>query len=292
MHRILVTGGHGFIGRSLVQRLLSAGNVVVALVRNPDGGEDQPNLEQVQCDLEAGLPEDDEIGPFDAVVHAAHSDGKGTDARRMFSVNVRSTFELLEAAHRAGAQSFCYLSSGSVYGFGPRPWKETDLARGTTFYARSKLAAESLVLAFDEEFDVAVLRLFAPYGARQKDRLIPTLVDRVTRESVITVPKDGGFRINPIHVDDCVTAITDALEAGPVGVLNVGGHDTVSVRDLVVRIGAAAKVQPTIEAVGEASKGDLVGDISALEKDRRFAGPRIPLDVGLANLISHRDPEG
>ena len=188
--RILLTGATGFIGRRLTTLLSQRGHEVVCLLR-PDTP-CPPGAKSIQADL----GRTDAIGTLpsgDALIHLAQSSryrGFPDAADDVFSVNTGSTARLLVLARHNGTRSFVFASTGSVYSMRDAPCREEAALQPDDFYAASKVAAEALLRPYAHHFRTCALRLFAPYGAGQHDRLVPTLIERVREHRPISL--DGG----------------------------------------------------------------------------------------------------
>ena len=99
-----------------------------------------------------------------------------------------------------------------VLGLGLRRVAEDAADRGVApggadFYSATKVAAERLAQAYDQHLDIAILRLFVPYGPGQERRMLPRLVERVRAGAPIQLNRDGRPRMNPIYVDDVVDVV-------------------------------------------------------------------------------------
>ena len=284
--RLLITGATGFVGGRLVDHLADR-HEVYAMARRPPSPELSSRATWIEQDLrafdETALPEQ-----IDGIVHLAQSalyrefpDG----APDVFAVNVGSTFSILEYARHAGARSVVLASTGGVYGYRDHPIREADdEPRPTTFYFRSKRAAELLAEAYAELFSVVVFRFFFVYGPRQTRMLIPTLIEKVTSGEEIVVDGDPGLTINPIHVDDAVRAFEPALGLGRSTMLNVAGSELISITDLVRLIGEIAGRPAAITHRATQPVGDLVADIGRLHEVLGIA-PEISLRDGLRSAI-------
>jgi UDP-glucose 4-epimerase len=276
--RILVTGATGFIGRRLVSALQSTAQVA-ALVRTAPT-DPVPGVEYLLQDLAEPFALQDR--EFDRIVHCAHAD-KG-EARELFAVNVRGTFDLLEYAKRCRVQQFMFTSTGNVYGFGARPFTENDPLAPVGLYAATKAAAEELVRGYAGEMDTVILRLGAPYGAGQAaSRLIPTLLRKVSEgEPVVLQNADGNPRITPTQVRDVIEAIQRSFLLSGSHVLNVAGTTHYSIRELTETIGRvcghAPRYEHTISPIG-----DIMLDTQRMHDVLGFT-PRVPLAEGLAEM--------
>jgi nucleoside-diphosphate-sugar epimerase len=206
-------------------------------------------------DLSQPLPP---LPTAEAVVHLAQANVAFPEgAERLFAVNTASTVGLLEHARRSGAEHFVFASSASVYGFGGAPFGEDDPPRATDFYSATKLAAERLVGAYEGHFATTILRLVAPYGPGQLNRLIPALVDRIREGRAVELTDGGRPRMNPIYVDDVVRTFVAVLDEPATRLLNVGGDEVVGIDDLARTIGHVLGVEPVFEE-RRAASGDLV----------------------------------
>lgn len=260
--KVVVTGATGFVGRSIVPRL-AIDYEVYCVVREP-----RPELPEgvvavggdlVHVDGLANLPK-----RADVVLHLAQ--GKGAypaHAHDLFEVNAGSTERLLQYATGAGVSRFVLASTGSVYQpVRARLTESATLNPSLGFYALTKRLAETLALA-REDLDVAVLRLFAPYGPGQQDRLIPRLIAAVRRGEPVVLKRGGSPAVNPIWIDDLVEVLAQAVLGTGEGVVNVAGPRSVSIRDIAELAGAALGVQPLFVQDHELG-GDLVADISLM----------------------------
>jgi nucleoside-diphosphate-sugar epimerase len=283
--RILISGAGGFLGRHLVTELAPRHELVALSRRAPE-----PELEGlarwVLCDLRsldvAQLP-----AHVDAVVHLAQSSRYRefpAGAEDMFAVNVESTFKLLEYARDASASVFVLASTGGVYGRSPHPVQESDPAHPTTFYFRSKLAAECLVGGYADHFRTLTFRYFFIYGPGQDRMLIPTLAAKVIGRQDIVIEGDPGIRINPIFVDDAARVFEPALASQATGTFNVAGEEQVTIADLVALLGEAAGERPRVRHDRAGAEGDLVGDTSRLREELALR-PQVRLADGLRSIV-------
>ncbi len=279
---IVISGGTGFLGSALLP-LLAARDEVVALHRPSAEPPAIPGVRWLAQDLagplDAQLP-----ASVDAVVHMAQSRRYREfpdQALDVFAVNAAMTVSLLDYARRAGANAFCYASSGAVYASGPAPVRETDTPQPGNFYAASKLAGELAVEQYRPLLAAHVLRFFFIYGPGQRNMFIPGLLDRVLGGDEVTLAGPDGIRVNPVFVDDAAAAVVATLDLAEPMTLNVAGPTVVSVREIAEIGGGLLGVEPRF-ALGD-PQADLVASIDLLEAVG--AAPKVPFAEGLRRTV-------
>lgn len=256
--KVLVTGATGFVAGHLVPAL-SREHDVVALGHDPDRIAASDDVETLQIDLREPRFEE-QLPQVDAIVHLAQANVPFPDgAADLFAVNTASTAALLEHARRSGASRFVFASSASVYGLGDAPWSEEDAVTATDFYSATKLAAERLVGAYTSELGTTIMRLVAPYGPGQRNRMIPRLVASIREGQPVQLNAGGRPRMNPIYIDDVVRVIERALASEGHQLVNVAGDDAVTIRELAETIGGVVGVEPVFEE-HDSAIGDIVAD--------------------------------
>ncbi len=228
--RALVTGGAGFVGSHLCERLLEEGLEVVCLDNYVAGKpeniaalRDAPGFVAGDCDVVDFEGVRKWMEGVDVVFHNAAS--KCTvclrDPRRDLDVNAKGTFNLLEAARQCGVRKFVHASTGSVYGE-PQyfPEDEEHPTRPSSFYGVSKLAGEGYCRVFAKMYgmDITVLRYFHVYGPRQDSSdyggVIPIFCRRVLNGEPPIIFGDGTQVRSFTYVNDDV-AINLAAATNP-----------------------------------------------------------------------------
>jgi UDP-glucose 4-epimerase len=280
--KILVTGAGGFVGQHLLERLGGEHELYPVVRTVPD-----ETREWVVQDLSQPLDRSVLPDRIDAVIHLAQSPRYREfpeGAEDVYAVNVHSTFELLEYARGAGAQSFVLASSGGVYGYSYEKLVETAPTFPLNFYITSKYAAESLVANYQPFFHTIVLRFFFVYGPGQDRMLVPTLIDKVRKGDQISIAGRPGQRINPIHVSDAVEVFPPALELARSDAFNVAGDEVVSIRDLVSMIEEATGEPAHVRHIDPEVEGDLIGDNMRM-KDVLGVEPQTPLSDGIRSML-------
>lgn len=282
--RILVTGAGGFVGSHLVRRLAREHDVIALVREAGDSGDVSWLVHDLTEPLAAaGLP--DEV---DAVVHLAqsrHYKEFPDRADDIFAVNVRSTFELLEYAHRAGAGHFVFASTGGVYGSSDKAVSETDRLNPLNFYLSSKYSAEALVKSYDSFMTTVIFRFFFVYGPGQKQMMVPSLLGRVLDGQEIVIEGDPGLRMNPIYVEDAVSVFEPALRLEHSDLFNVAGDEAVTLTELVSTMAEVAGREALVTHAPAGPPGDLVGD-NAKMKSVLGVVPQTSLRDGLSAMVA------
>lgn len=265
--KVVVTGGAGFIGSSLVDALLARGDRIVAVDNFSTGQRSflvnanrNSSFRLVKADL---LGEDtvldDAIGGADAVVHlAANADVRfgWNHPTRDVEQNLIATQNVLEACRRTGVSRVLFSSTGSVYGEStviPTP-EDAPFPVQTSLYGASKAAAEGFLAAYAEgaSFSVTVFRFVSVLGPRYTHGHVVDFVARLRRDPTrLRVLGDGMQRKSYMDVTDCVAAIISRLDHSPkFEVFNLGTDEYCRVLDSVGWITERMGVAPELEFSG------------------------------------------
>jgi nucleoside-diphosphate-sugar epimerase len=279
---VLVTGASGFVAPHLIRALTARGDEVVASARDahriPLGHGIEPLPLDLSAPLDAGM-----IPQVDAIVQLAQANVPyPARALELYRVNTLSTLELLDACAQLGARRFVHASSGTVYGMGEKPFREGDAVQHHQMYATTKIHAEDIVARYADQLAGAVsLRIFAPYGPGQVNRMIPGIIGRVRAGNAVSLNAGGRPRMNPIYIDDAVAAILAALAVDGHKIVNVAGDEIVTIRQIAEAAGRAVGEEPVFEDSGGQAAGDVIGDTTAF---RAWLGDRpfVPLAEGVA----------
>jgi nucleoside-diphosphate-sugar epimerase len=309
--RVLVTGGAGFIGSHLAERLAADGHEVLVLDNLSTGRREnleagarpgtRGRLTLVEGDVRdeaalARVARGCEVVYHQAALAAVARSVE--DPLEVYDVNVRGTLRVLEAARAAGVRRVVFASSASVYGDAASlPKREDQPPRPRSPYAATKAAGEGLMSAWQATYglETVSLRFFNVYGPRQSPRsryaaVIPAFLAAVGRGEQPVIYGDGQQTRDFTWVEDLVEGLVlaatapDAPTAGPI---NLGGGQRVSiarVAELVCRaLGVAA--EPRFEA---ARPGDLRHSLADVSRAQAALGwaPTTPLAEGIARLAA------
>lgn len=311
--RVLVTGGAGFIGSHLCEKLLDEGHWVVIMDDFNDFYDPRlkhENLAVIQHAGDVKVVEADICDPqavedciranrIDAIVHLAARAGVRpslADPRTYERTNVGGTLNLLEAARRHSVQRFLLASSSSVYGIAKQvPFSEADTENlPISPYAATKLAAEKLCFTYAHLYGMAVccLRFFTVYGPRQRpDLAIAKFIKAIDQGKPIPMFGDGSSGRDFTYCDDVVEGILAALSLShPFEVINLGNSSPVKLRDLIQAIELAVGKKAKIERLPD-QPGDVPLTYADISKAARLLGykPATSLAEGLAKQVAwHR----
>jgi UDP-glucose 4-epimerase len=317
--RYLITGGAGFIGSHVAERLVGEGHAVVLLDDLSTGR--MENIAALKGNAQAQLVRDSVenertvnvlMASCDAVFHLASAVGVQLiidEPVRTIRTTIHGTEVVLEAANRFG-RPVLITSSSEVYGKGTRvPFSEDDdVVMGPTrssrwCYAYSKGIDEFLGLAYQKQFGlpVTIVRLFNTVGPRQVGMygmVLPRFVERAIADEPLQVYGDGKQTRCFCHVSDVIDGLIHLMDApAAVGqVFNVGGDEEISINDLAERVirlaGSSSKIEHiSYERAYGQSFDDLARRVPRLERIRRIFpfAPRLKLDEIIRSIISqHR----
>jgi UDP-glucuronate 4-epimerase len=306
----LVTGGAGFIGSHLCERLLHEGHAVWTLDDlNPfyDIAIKQRNLFDIQSLAKPFTFVHGELNDpeclqqlfsevqFDQIIHLAARAGVRPSLQEPAlyqRVNVEGTVNLLEAARKQGVKKITIASSSSVYGVNAKvPFTESDpIFSAISPYAASKLACEALGHVYHHVYgmDVAMLRFFTVYGPRQRpDLAIHKFAQLIERGKPIPVFGDGKTARDYTYVTDTLDGIM-ACTRKEFGfeIFNLGESQTVELDYLISLIEKALGKKAIIDRQ-PAQPGDVPITYADISKARKILGynPQIKIEQGIPNFI-------
>src|SRR5215210_5816770 len=294
----LVTGGSGFIGSHVVDRLVAEG---AGSVRVFDQRVREENLIEALASGHVQTVEGDVTDPA-AVLRAAEGVAGvfhmavlplgpcSEDPRRCLEVNIDGTFNVLDAAREAGAKKLVYSSASSVYGDTNETMDESHPLGARTMYGASKLAGEYFFRAFHDLYalDYVILRYMNVYGPRQEGGLVINVLRRIQSGEPPTIMGDGSASFDFVHVADVASANVRAMASDVTDeVFNVGGGNEVSVREIVDRL---------LEATGSELEPEVRSDqvvpmtrrVGSSERAMAALGwkPEFDLERGLGDVVA------
>jgi len=291
--RILVTGGAGFIGSHLVEKLLVTGHEVAILDDFNDFYDPQikhnniagfaKDVTMYHVDLRDGASVRNlfHCEKFETVAHLAARAGVRPSIQHpqlYYDTNVSGTLHLLDAASVTGVERFVFASSSSVYGVSKTvPFSEDQhLAQTLSPYAATKIAAEFLCSTYSHLYQMRVvaLRYFTVYGSRQRpDLAIHQFTRRIYAGQPIEQFGDGTTRRDYTYIDDVIQGTMAALKYdGPLfDIFNLGESDTIQLKDLIAAIENALGKKAKVNRMPE-EPGDMPLTCADVSKARKLLG--------------------
>jgi UDP-glucuronate 4-epimerase len=301
----LVTGGAGFIGSHVVERLLDRGDTVTVIddfneFYNPSIKRNNVRgfankVKLVEADICSDLRPEFSAQRFDTIIHLAARAGVRPSLAQpqlYTRVNVVGTQNLLELAREFGVRKFVFASSSSVYGVNQKvPFNEEDpIFKPISPYAATKLAGEALCHVYHHLYglDVVCLRFFTVYGPRQRpDLAIRKFIEGILAGKPIDMYGDGGTRRDYTYIDDILQGVLACLERSfGYEVINLGESRTVELRELVQLIEKATGKRAEIRRL-PAQPGDVPVTYADISKAKRLLGyqPKIAIEVGIEKFV-------
>ncbi|MEM7413202.1 MAG: GDP-mannose 4,6-dehydratase [Myxococcota bacterium] len=306
---VLVTGAAGFVGSTLVDRLLGEGRRVVGLDNfdpfypeplkraNLARARDHTGFELVEGDIRdaAAIARAFEVAEPEVVVHLAALAGVRPSLERpadYSDVNLNGTTRLFAAGAERHRPRFVFASSSSVYGEREQgPFRESDpVERPISPYAATKRAGELIAHTFHHAYDMGVtcLRIFTAYGPRQRpDLAVRKFAERIRRGDTLPVYGDGSSLRDFTYVDDLVEGICRAIDRDlGFEILNFGAGRQVSVREMVETLERALgqKAQVDYQAPQTGDVRQTWADTSLAQARLGFR-PEVPFETGVERFV-------
>lgn len=310
MAKYLVTGAAGFIARRLIEKLTDRGDEVVGIDNLNDSYDVRlklwrleylkkcQNFTFVKDDLcRTGMFNDlhKKHKGFAAVIHLAARAGvrQAVEIPHVYlETNSNGTLNVLEWCRNTGVNKMILASTSSIYGANPPlPTPETaDSSRPLQIYAASKKGAEAMTHVYHHLFglDTTIFRFFTVYGpAGRPDMVMFRFCQWVAEGKTVKVTGDGTQMRGFTYMDD----IADGLIAGlkPVGyeVINLGGHETVTINELLKKIEILVGKKAKVEFIDK-HPADADANWADVTKAKALLGwvPKVSLDDGIGNLVN------
>ncbi|MEK6954498.1 MAG: NAD-dependent epimerase/dehydratase family protein [Candidatus Micrarchaeota archaeon] len=308
--KVFVTGGAGFIGSHVCEKLVSLGHEVIAIDNfDPYYGKGQKiaNISPLKKSKKFHFLEMSILSPefpaylkesgADSIIHLAARPGVRPSLADPFiyqKINVEGTLRVLEACRIADISNLVSISSSSVYGnCKTKPWKETDTPLPASPYGASKLAGEAYVRAYHELYSISAkcLRYFSVYGERQRpDLALALFANAMMENKPIRMFGDGSSLRDYTYISDAVDGTISALLANPdFEIFNIGNSKPVALKRLInlleQNLGVSAKIERLPEQKGDLS--DTYADISKAKKMLNYS-PKVGIEWGVKKYIEWR----
>jgi UDP-glucuronate 4-epimerase len=308
--KILVTGGAGFIGSHVTERLLRDGHEVCCLdslhdfyspeikLLNMQPAMRSERFRFIKADIseEKSVEEIFEMFRPELVIHLAARAGIRPSREKIgeyYQANVWGTLNVLQAGKRHNVPKFVFASSSSVYGSeNESPFHEEQPIRNPLSpYAATKIAGEHLCYTFSRQnsIDVIALRLFSVYGERQRpDLAIHKFLRLMKEKKPITVLGDGSSSRDYTYVADVVDGIISAAEKkfNRFEIMNIGNSHPVTINELISQLSSLTGLTPKI-IYSEADPTEMTATHADISKATRLLDykPAVSLNEGLQRML-------
>jgi len=305
---MLVTGGAGFIGSHLIERLLSEGREVVCLDSFSDYYDPAVKRSNVSAFLkkknftliEGDIRDKGKLEKvfreftFDKVIHLAAQPGVRLSLEKpdfYMEVNVMGTLNILELLKEFDNKSLIFGSSSSVYGAAETiPFSEDGELKPISPYGVSKRAGELLCAAYHSLYQIPIvmLRFFTVYGPRQRpDMAIHKFIKLIDEGGKIRLFGSGQSKRDYTFVEDIVDGIVSALEKDfDFEVFNLGNSEPISLSRLISTLEARLEKRAAIEYLPD-QPGDPLITYASIEKSGRLLNyrPKVKIEEGIRRFV-------
>ena len=304
--KVLVTGGAGFIGSHVVDRLVNDGHQV-RIIDNLSSGTLENILKHLnsgKCEFLKGDIRDPNIvakslNEVESVVHLAAIISVPLSVKNpelTFDVNLSGTLNLLRLSAKEGVGRFVFASSCAVYGDPESlPIKEEAATNPISPYAQSKIEAENASIDFSERrlLPSVVLRFFNVYGPRQANNdysgVITRFIDCTKQKLPLTIYGDGSQTRDFVNVNDIIEAIVASLTKAKVKgqVFNIGTGKPTSINELAKTVLDTAGMELQI-SYKEPRAGEIKDSYADIAKAKMCLDykPSVSLKDGLKHLMT------
>ena len=311
MKKLLITGGAGFIGSHLVDRLLTTDVERIEVIDDFNDFYDptikHTNIHEHISDPRYHISEIDirdrvalepvfQKNNFDCVVHLAARAGVRpslAEPQLYSETNINGTVNLLELSRQSNIQQFVFGSSSSVYGINAKvPFSEDDpIRQPISPYAATKAAGELLCHTYSHLYALrcVCLRFFTVYGPRQRpDLAIHKFAKLITERKPIPVFGDGTTRRDYTYVDDIIDGVMAAIDYNKTNyeVINLGESRTVELNELISLLEAELDTHAIIDRQPP-QPGDVPQTFADISKARALLGydPKTQIEEGLRRFV-------
>lgn len=310
MKNFLITGGAGFIGSSLADKLLSDNHRVIVVdnfndyydisvkERNIEHNLNNPNYKLYRLDIENmdDLKKVFNENDIDVVVHLAARAGVRPSLERPIDyvkTNIMGTVNILECMREKNIKKIVFASSSSVYGNCKENVFSEDLkvTEPISPYAATKSACEQLLYTWHHLYgiNVVALRFFTVYGPRQRpDLAINKFTRLIMSDKPIDMYGDGSTKRDYTYIDDIVAGICGAINYDKTGyeIINLGGGEPITLKDMIATIEDVSGKKATINQM-PMQPGDVDKTVCDWSKAQKLLGytPKTSFKEGIRKFV-------
>lgn len=302
-HRIVVTGGNGFIGKCFIKRLLGMGQEVINIDKLTYAADkkiqpwfyEQPNYSFIHGDIAhlETLPECDYIVNFAAESHVDNSIRKSTHFTTTNAIGVQNLLEIVRSYETSLRPVFVQISTDEVYGDNAEGYFTEDAPlKPSNPYSASKAAGENILYAYARTYDIKyqTVRMCNNYGIRQyPEKLIPRSLFRLLGGRKAQLHGDGSYHRCWLNVDDAIEAILTVITKGEINAIyNVASPVELSNREIVRKIVEALDLDfgESVEYVKDRPGQDIRYGIDDSKLRRLGWQPKTDMETALRGIIA------
>jgi len=309
MKTVLVTGGSGFIGSNLCEKLLALNYNIINLdnfndyysplikIKNIKNALTYSNYKVIDGDLQDKnlLTSIFNLNSVDIIIHLAALAGVRRSINNpleYIDVDIKGTVNLLECARKYNIKKVIFASSSSVYGQNFLPFKETDNAQSQISpYAAAKASGELFCRTYNNLYGIPIvcLRFFTVYGPRQRPEMaIYNFTSRISEGRVISIFGNGTSSRDYTYIDDILDGIISSMNLNcSFEIFNLGNSHPTNIEYLVTLIeknlGKKALMDYTLMQPGDVAH--TFADISKAQKLLNYA-PKVSIEKGIEEFIN------
>ncbi len=311
---ILITGGAGFIGSNLADKLLSMGHHIVVVdnfndyydvrlkEKNISANINNPNYKLYRCDIcdMVALGTVFSDNAFDVVVHLAARAGVRPSLENPIAyveTNILGTVNILEQMKAHNIKKLVFASSSSVYGNCKAESFNEDLkvTEPISPYAATKSACEQIIYTYHHLYDINALclRFFTVYGPRQRpDLAIRKFVEKIEKDEPIDMYGDGTTKRDYTFIEDIISGVSAAIDYNKTGyeIVNLGGGEPITLTRMIETIEKVLNKKATINQK-PMQPGDVDKTVCDFTKAKRLFGynPKTSFEQGIKKFIGWKN---
>jgi len=289
MKDIIIFGSTGFIGKSLVNKVLIKKNNLKIMIHTKDN---KIKCKKFQGDILRKKSFEDQIEDNIIIINTIGQYDNNT--LNFVELNIKGGINLLESCRKRKNVKIILISSLNVYGENAqKPSKEIDDPKPQNIYGKTKLLTEQLYKMYSEIYnlDITILRLGNVYGNDKKDGLISNIIKSLKTKKPITITHNGNQIRDYLHIDDAIDGILSAVKYQEKGfnVFNISSGKKNTTKQIIKNIEKNFKKKLLLKINSEIHDEKCIwSDISKAKKSLKFK-PNIDIEMGIKKIKDEQE---